>query len=155
MTTRVAAKPLPIQPGSWTLAVLPDTQHYSRLWPHHFETQTKWLVENHAALNIKYVLHEGDIVNTAADTQQWTNSRVAMDRLNGVVPYVVSPGNHDYGGQGANAIPILTTELPGETIMGGERRMLRRHPSAVFSKNRARTRRTIPGTRLTRTASIG
>jgi hypothetical protein len=93
---------IPIDPGSWTLVVMPDTQIYSESFPQHFNAQTQWIKDNAAALNIKYVLHEGDIVNVAADTNQWVNSRAALDKLNGFVPYAIAPGNHDYGGQGQN-----------------------------------------------------
>ena len=81
---------------------MPDTQHYSQTYPQHFNAQTQWIKDNAAGQNIKYVLHEGDIVNVAADLAQWTNSRTALDTLNGFVPYALAPGNHDYGGQGQN-----------------------------------------------------
>jgi hypothetical protein len=93
---------IPIDPGSWTLVVMPDTQHYSQTYPQHFNAQTQWIKDNAASQNIKYVLHEGDIVNTAAATAQWANSRTALDTLNGFVPYALAPGNHDYGGEGDN-----------------------------------------------------
>jgi hypothetical protein len=92
----------PIEPGSWTLALMPDTQHYSQTYPQHFNAQTQFLKDNAAALNLKYVLHEGDIVNTANSVSQWNNARAALDTLNGFVPYGLAPGNHDYGGEGAN-----------------------------------------------------
>src|SRR5690349_1355683 len=52
---------IPITPGSWTLAILPDTQHYAQSYPQHFTAQTQFLVNNKESLNIQYVLHEGDI----------------------------------------------------------------------------------------------
>jgi hypothetical protein len=90
----------PIEPGSWTLAVMPDTQVYSQTYPQHFNSQTQFLKDNAAALNLKYMLHEGDIVNIANQTPQWTNARTALNTLNGFVPYALAPGNHDYGGEG-------------------------------------------------------
>ncbi len=87
--------------GSWTLAVLPDTQVYSQSYPHHFEAQTRWIADNHERLNIKYVVHLGDIVNHNTP-EQWENAKAAMKRLDGVVPYAMAPGNHDYG-PGGNA----------------------------------------------------
>ncbi len=53
------------------------------------------------------MLHEGDIVNVAADLTQWANSRTALDTLNGFVPYALAPGNHDYGNQGQNRITFF------------------------------------------------
>ncbi len=93
---------LPIDPGSWTLVVMPDTQHYSETAAYlpHYNAQTQWIVDNEVSQNIKYVLHEGDVVNVPTATQQWINARAAMDRLNGNVPYAIAPGNHDYGTAG-------------------------------------------------------
>jgi hypothetical protein len=91
---------LPIDPGSWTLVVMPDTQIYAQSYPQHYNAQTQWIVDNEVSQNIKYVLHEGDIVNVPTATQQWDNARAAMDRLNGNVPYAIAPGNHDYGTAG-------------------------------------------------------
>jgi hypothetical protein len=88
-------------PGSWTLVVLPDTQVYAQNYPELFEDQTRWIVENKDRHNIKYVLHLGDIVNNNTALIQWTNARAAMSILDGVVPYAIVPGNHDYGPGGS------------------------------------------------------
>jgi hypothetical protein len=96
----LAASALPIQPGSWTLAILPDTQIYSQTYPQHFTAQTQWIADHAVSHNIKFVLHEGDVVNVNTQTQQWVNARASLDILNGVVPYAIAPGNHDYGPSG-------------------------------------------------------
>jgi len=85
--------------GSWTLAVLPDTQVYSLRYPGLYTMQTAWIAQNAERLNIKYVLHLGDIVNNNTH-REWANARAAMSLLNGVVPYAMVPGNHDYGPSG-------------------------------------------------------
>lgn len=97
----------PIAEGSWTLAILPDTQVYSRAYPHHFEAQTKWIVEHADSHNIKFVLHEGDITDNNVP-EQWDNARRAMKHLDGKVPYAIVPGNHDYG-PGGNAADRTTS----------------------------------------------
>ncbi len=85
--------------GSWTLAVLPDTQVYSLRFPGMFIAQTGWIAQNAERLNIGYVLHLGDIVNNNTP-QEWRNARDAMTLLDGRVPYAIVPGNHDYGPSG-------------------------------------------------------
>lgn len=91
---------IPIQPGSWTLAILPDTQVYSQTYPQHFNAQTQWIADNAAAMNIKMVLHEGDIVNNN-NVAQWNNAKAALSILDTAgVPYALAPGNHDYGPNG-------------------------------------------------------
>ena len=86
-------------PGSWTLAVLPDTQVYSLRFPGVFTLQTGWIVQNKDRLNIEYVLHLGDIVNNNT-AYEWRNAHDAMSLLDGKVPYAIVPGNHDYGPSG-------------------------------------------------------
>ena len=88
-------------PEAFMLAVLPDTQMYCERWPQHYHNQTAWIAANAARLNIKYVLHEGDITNNNTEPQ-WEVAQAAMQRLEGAVPYALAPGNHDYG-PGGNA----------------------------------------------------
>ena len=86
---------------AWTLAVLPDTQIYCQDYPQHFEAQTKWIADHAESHNIRFVLHEGDVTNRNVE-KQWDRALRAMQRLDGVVPYAIAPGNHDYG-PGGNA----------------------------------------------------
>jgi hypothetical protein len=99
-----------ISPGSWTMVVLPDTQKYAASYPQHFNAQTQWIVDNAEELNIQYVLHEGDITDNNSVTQ-WNNAFASMNILNGVVPYAIAPGNHDYGpgGNGATRDSLFNT----------------------------------------------
>jgi hypothetical protein len=112
---RIAPKPepRPFVPGSWTLAVLPDTQYYSRSHPDVFEAQTRWIAEQVTELNIRYVLHLGDLTHNNTP-EQWEVARRAMARLDGVVPYAVVGGNHDYGpdGNSANRDSLFSDYFP-------------------------------------------
>jgi hypothetical protein len=65
-------------------------------YPQIFNAQTQWIRDNAAALNIKLVLGEGDIVNGGGEIGQWQNADAAMKVLDGVVPYMSVIGNHDY-----------------------------------------------------------
>lgn len=91
----IAGEPPALETGSFTIAVLPDTQNYSQKFPETFKTQTKWLAENQKARNIACVLHLGDITNNSTD-KEWENASAAMAQLDGRVPYFMVPGNHDY-----------------------------------------------------------
>ncbi|MEX2243592.1 MAG: metallophosphoesterase [Fimbriimonadaceae bacterium] len=88
-------------PGSWSLIVLPDTQVYAESFPGLFMAQTGWIVANKDRLDVKYVLQLGDITNRNTP-EQWRVAREAMSLLDGVVPYAIAPGNHDFG-PGGNA----------------------------------------------------
>jgi hypothetical protein len=80
----------------FTIGVMPDTQAYARFYPDIFPIQTNWLKNNKDALNIAYVLHEGDLVDQAMDTNQWLVAKNAMNILDGFIPYTVAMGNHDF-----------------------------------------------------------
>ena len=91
----------PDDTSPFTIVVLPDTQFYSQSYPATFDAQTQWILDHTASNNIKFVTHVGDIVQNAAsgpdrNLLEWTRADAALDRLDGVVPYGVALGNHDY-----------------------------------------------------------
>jgi len=92
----VAGEPPKPEKGSFTVAVLPDTQNYSERYPQTYVAQTTWIVENQRDRNIASVLHLGDITNNNK-REEWENAVKAMRVLDGKVPYFMVPGNHDYG----------------------------------------------------------
>jgi hypothetical protein len=84
-------------PNAFTIIALPDTQVYSKKFPEIFRAQTEWIKANKDALNIACVVHEGDITGGSSDAE-WQAADAAMRVLDGVVPYCLAMGNHDYGG---------------------------------------------------------
>ncbi|MEX0977274.1 MAG: metallophosphoesterase [Pirellulales bacterium] len=91
----VDGEPPKPEKGSFTVAVLPDTQNYSERYPATYLAQTNWIVENQPDRNIACVLHLGDITNNNAPVE-WENAQKAMRVLDGKLPYFMVPGNHDY-----------------------------------------------------------
>lgn len=87
-----------------TVVVLPDTQFYACAYPKIFEQQTRWIVEQRAAFGIALVLHTGDIVDTDV-TSQWDVASDALHQLDGVVPYLAVPGNHDLSADRSSLMP--------------------------------------------------
>ncbi|MCS7260331.1 MAG: metallophosphoesterase [Anaerolineae bacterium] len=90
--------------SDFSIVVLPDTQNYAQSYPHIFEAQTRWIVQQRTIHNIAYVAHVGDIVNSASATRQWENASAAMailedpftTNLPDGIPYGILPGNHDF-----------------------------------------------------------
>jgi len=81
----------------FTVVMLPDTQLYSKNHPHLFHAQTEWVRTNREAANIVFVTHVGDIVQDRSKVRaQWEVASQTMARLDGVVPWGVAIGNHDY-----------------------------------------------------------
>jgi hypothetical protein len=96
----VAGEPPMPAKDSFTVAVLPDTQHYSEKYPETFLAQTRWIVENAKARNIAAVLHLGDVTNHST-VPEWENAVKAMAILDDAkLPYMMVPGNHDYSAKG-------------------------------------------------------
>lgn len=83
-------------PGSSILAVLPDTQMYALEQPALFNAQTAFIRANRQRLDIQFVVNLGDITNNNS-TLQWQRAVTAVSMLDGVVPYALVAGNHDYG----------------------------------------------------------
>jgi len=108
----IVAAPPPIGPGSWTLAILPDTQYYTQYGNGVFEAQTQFLADNKAALNLKYVLHEGDVTQSNS-APQWAIASRAMASLERVgVPYSLAVGNHDLEGNARTRNSLISRFFP-------------------------------------------
>lgn len=80
--------------GEFCLIVVPDTQRYAAYFPQIFQSQFRWIRDSVDPLNIKYVIHVGDVVEQGAPAE-WRVADDAFSLLDGVVPYTVVPGNHD------------------------------------------------------------
>lgn len=105
----IRAAELPAAPdGSFSIAVIPDTQHYKGrgtkadkenkssepVTNPTFASYTDWIVANLERQRIVFVSHVGDIVDRN-NREQWAVARLNMDKLHDHVPYGISVGNHD------------------------------------------------------------
>ena len=73
-----------------------DTQYYSEEFFQHYLDMNNWIVENKDNLNIRYVIHTGDIVDDFDMIYEWENADEAMKILDDAkMPYGVLAGNHD------------------------------------------------------------
>jgi hypothetical protein len=78
-----------------TIVVLPDTQYASSFVPDTFRAQIEWIVKEQTVRNIVAVLHVGDIVDHPFERAEWNVASSAMRLLDGKIPYLMVPGNHD------------------------------------------------------------
>ncbi|MBR2565462.1 MAG: S-layer homology domain-containing protein, partial [Paenibacillus sp.] len=77
-----------------------DTQYYSESYPHIYQKMVKWITEQKEKMNIKYVIHTGDVVDEADQEYQWIEADKNMKVLEDAsIPYGVLAGNHDVGHQ--------------------------------------------------------
>ena len=102
---------LMVQSFPSTLAFLPDTQTYVMSKPAEMVSQIDWLIDNKSILNLKFVGHEGDLVEhwdtnplvptgstfTPTGYTEWSFMKWQMGRLTDAnITYSTLPGNHDY-----------------------------------------------------------
>lgn len=94
-------EPTPEPPEVYTIAWMSDTQHYSRKFHETFFAMTEYLRDMEEELNLKYVIHTGDIVASAAKEEEW---KVATDAMSAIahIPAGVCAGNHDVRGSKVN-----------------------------------------------------
>ncbi|MEN6454719.1 MAG: metallophosphoesterase [Prolixibacteraceae bacterium] len=105
-------KPLQLSdPKSFTWIVLPDPQTYQKFARNQalFDLMISWIADQKENLNIQLVLCEGDLVEQnniskpdyingdQTSYQQWQSVSRAFSKLDGVLPYIICTGNHDYG----------------------------------------------------------
>lgn len=89
---------IPVSPDDYdyTFVWMSDTQYYSESYPHIFDRQTQWIVENADEMKIKYVFHTGDLVDEYDKEEQWNNADQFMKTLDDArIPNGVLAGNHD------------------------------------------------------------
>lgn len=98
-------------PGSYTWIWLPDPQTYNKFGRNQplFEGMIQWIKDQRKKLNIQLVFCTGDLVEQnnilqpdsvngdQTSLEQWRAVSTAFNKLNGILPYVLCTGNHDYG----------------------------------------------------------
>ncbi|MCA9078829.1 MAG: serine/threonine protein phosphatase [Planctomycetaceae bacterium] len=98
--------------GTFSIVVIPDTQHYKLVskegeepvWENPvFESYVDWTAANLTSQRIVFVSHVGDIVDLN-EAPQWQVARDCMDRVHGRVPYGISVGNHDMQANGDSSL---------------------------------------------------
>lgn len=97
---------------SFSFVLLPDPQNYVKYDYNQpiLELLTAWIADNAQRLNMMAALCTGDMVDqneclvpplprfgNLTSRQQWEFVSHAFARLDNVIPYIISTGNHDYG----------------------------------------------------------
>ncbi len=83
---------------AYSFAVIGDTQWLSRYKPEEMETIYDWLLANKDSRKIAHVFGLGDITdawNTADKENEWIRAYEYISKLDGVIPYSLTRGNHD------------------------------------------------------------
>lgn len=85
--------------GTYNMVFIPDTQNTIKFKGNVMDTAMRWLADNMNNTNMKAVLGLGDVVENWDDLNQWQTAASVFQVLpQGNVPFLIQPGNHDYGG---------------------------------------------------------
>lgn len=106
--------------GDYSFVFVPDTQELSRNHIEEFNGLTTWIKDNKERYNIEGVFGLGDIVQTNSSTGQWQIAKNAYEILDGVVPYVPVPGNHDRTSRNEEDFSQFNTYFPYEKFKNRE-----------------------------------
>lgn len=93
-----------VEPGAYSIAVIPDIQELSMAYPDKLNTIMQWIADNREKENILFAADMGDVtwnghlaVNPAAAPKEFENARHGFDILkNAGVEFSISYGNHDF-----------------------------------------------------------
>jgi hypothetical protein len=82
----------------FTLIMIPDTQNMmtGSARAESVRRMGEWIVAERDARSIAFVTHVGDVVDDPLKEQEWEWARAGLDALDGVVPYAVAIGDHEY-----------------------------------------------------------
>lgn len=129
---------VPPEPGddTFSIAVIPDTQVETNIVSNKpFLNRMNWLVANAGPLDLRYVLHTGDVTNWGwLDPPQFERAAAAFRVLaDGGLPYAVAIGNHDtevvgwngregstgYGGAAFQGNPLCAIRFGADACRSG------------------------------------
>ena len=84
----------PVGDYDYAFVAVGDTQTMCEKDPGAMEAIYDWIVKNQKSQKIEFVMGLGDITDDSTDVE-WSRANSYISKLNGVVPYSLSRGNHD------------------------------------------------------------
>jgi hypothetical protein len=80
----------------FSFLVIPDTQQETAYKPDLFSNRMSWIKNNKSNLDLRWVLHTGDMVDyDTPDHIQYVRASDGFGLLDGLLPYAIAIGNHD------------------------------------------------------------
>lgn len=113
--------PIPV-PKAFSLIWISDTQNMLANNAAPIHGMTQWIAENREALNIRYVVHTGDVVSNGTRDADWDLVLPAFQKLPKDLPLMTIAGNHDVGEYWEYDTYLrrrLDTPLPEEQLFQG------------------------------------
>ena len=83
------------QPSDYSIAIIPDQQILTNYYPEKLNNMYQWIADQIEPENIQAVITVGDITDNNSITH-WERAKEAYNIIDGKVPFIPVPGNHDY-----------------------------------------------------------
>lgn len=86
----------------YSFAVIGDTQKIAQYATPSFNRISQWIIDNYVEKKIAAAMYMGDMTEgiPAMESSEWARqflvAQNALNMLDGIIPYMVIPGNHDY-----------------------------------------------------------
>lgn len=83
---------------TFSVIVIPDTQEITHSHPELFAAMTRWIADQKERLDIRMVLHLGDVIENGEDVDaELRHAKAALDTIDEAgIPLLIAAGNHDY-----------------------------------------------------------
>ena len=83
------------QPSDYSIAIIPDQQILTHHHPEKLNNMYQWIADQVEPENIQAVITVGDITDDNS-ILHWERAKEAYNIIDGKVPFIPVPGNHDY-----------------------------------------------------------
>ena len=103
----------PLEPGTTTIVVLPDTQYYASCASRYFGDQVRWAAAEKARRNVALAVTLGDLTDKNTP-EEWHFIREGLRPVEDELPFVLVTGNHDHalGGTAGDRSSLFQRTFP-------------------------------------------
>ena len=85
----------PVEDFAFSFVVVGDTQNITQGRSQMLHTIFDYIVDNREAKKTAHVFHMGDIATDYVTDEEWQVAAAAIGKMDGVIPYTLTRGNHD------------------------------------------------------------
>ena len=85
----------PVEDFAFSFVVVGDTQNITQGRSHMLHTIFDYIVDNREEKKTAHVFHMGDIATDYVTDEEWQVAAEAIGKMNGLIPYTLTRGNHD------------------------------------------------------------
>ncbi len=117
LAARLCVPDLPREESAFTVVFLPDTQCYARRYPEVFDALETWLNDHAEELDVRAVVHLGDITDLNRD-EEWAVAQRNLEPVLSRAALVLPPGNHDLGplGSATDRSSLMPEHFPVDAL---------------------------------------